>query len=220
MRRCHFGQKFARQHIARHQTVKETDSITGRSNQKAMVDPRRIVPGVIAPRGIGKVLGARRHAHRFKTKTIENEIPQGAADIPTDSLLDELANKQISDIGIAPAMPGIEIEAVGRNAVKQLAYLPRLLTASNSFVIGSKTAVVRNAGTVLEQLAQRKRTAIDPLVETEMTASDQLKGSRGQCGLGEAPPRDTRMIGTGFRSTVGVNPRSQEPSIRHAFRPR
>jgi hypothetical protein len=51
-----------------------------------------------------------------------------------------------------------------------------------------------------------------------MTASDQLEGSRGQCGLGEAPPRDTRMIGTGFRSTVGVNPRSQEFSIRHALK--
>jgi hypothetical protein len=152
--------------------VKEAYCITGSANQKAVVDPPRIVPGRITPRCIGKVPSGRRQPHRVKTKVVENEIPQSAADISTGSLLDKLTNEQISDVGIAPAMPGIKIEAVGRNAVEQLAYVPRLPTAPNSFVIGSKAAVIRNAGTMLEQLAECVGMAIDSLVEAAMASCD------------------------------------------------
>jgi hypothetical protein len=43
------------------------------------------------------------------------------------------ADKKIADIGTAPAVSRFEIEAIGRNAVKQLAYLPRLVAAPNGF---------------------------------------------------------------------------------------
>jgi hypothetical protein len=160
-----------------------------------MVDPARIISGAIAPRGVGKVGNGRRQPHRVEPESVKNEMPQGAADISTDSLFDELANQQISHVGIAPAVPGIEIEAVGRNAVEQLVYLPRLLTAPNSFMIGCKIAIVWNAGTMLKQLAQRKRAIIDRLIEMEIASSDQLKGRRGQRRLGEAPPWNACVIG-------------------------
>jgi len=52
-----------------------------------------------------------------------------------------------------PTTPGIEVEAAGHNAVEQLFYRPRFITALNSLMIGSKVAVVRDAGAMLEQLA-------------------------------------------------------------------
>jgi hypothetical protein len=47
-------------------------------------------------------------------------------------------------------MSGIEVEAAGYNAVEQLSYGPRFVTAPNSLMIGSKVAVVRDAGAVLK----------------------------------------------------------------------
>jgi hypothetical protein len=195
MARSHFSQEVGRQYIPGHKAVQEAYRITWSSNQKPMVDPPRIIPGAITPCGTGKVFNARRQPHRVKFESVENQIPQGAADISTDGPLDELANKQIPNVGIAPAMPRIEIKALSRNAVEQLADLPRLLTAPNSFMIGCKIAIVWNASTMLKQLAQRKRAIIDRLIEMEIASSDQLKGRRGQRRLGEAPPWNACVIG-------------------------
>ena len=90
-------------------------------------------------------------------------------------------------------MPGIEVEVTGYNAVEQLSYRPRFVAAPNSLMIGSKVAVVRDAGTMLKQLAQRVRPAIYPFVESAIAACDQLESRRGQCSFREAPPRDARQ---------------------------
>ena len=101
-------------------------------------------------------------------------MPQGAADVVTGSVLDALTNKEVADVRIAPTTPRFEVEAVGRNAVQHLPHPPRLLAEPNGLVIGRKTAVVRNAGTVLKQLAQRIGTAVNPIVEVKMAPSDEL----------------------------------------------
>jgi hypothetical protein len=85
-------------------------------------------------------------------------------------------------------------------------------------VIGSETAVVRNAGTMLEQLAQRIGATIDPIVEAAIASCDQLESRCRQRGLGEAPPWDACLIGVDFSSTVDVNPRGEEGRARHVVK--
>jgi hypothetical protein len=63
----HLCQEFGRQHIARHETVKEAYRVSASSEQEAMIDPTGIVPSAIAPRGVGKVPSARRQSDRAQT---------------------------------------------------------------------------------------------------------------------------------------------------------
>jgi hypothetical protein len=65
---------------------------------------------------------------------------------------------------------------------------------------------------MLKQLSQRKGAAVDPIIEAEMAARDQLEGCRGQHRLGEAPPRDACLIGTDF--PVGI-----ESTLRESAAP-
>ena len=88
----------------------------------------------------------------FEPEGIENQVPQGTVEVLTGRLLDRLTHKEVADVRIAPAMPGFEIEAVGRNAGEHLPHLPRLLARLDSRMIGRKLAIVRNPGTVLQQL--------------------------------------------------------------------
>jgi hypothetical protein len=48
-------------------------------------------------------------------------------------------------------MAGLELEPVGPDAVEHLPGIPRLLAALNGCMIGRKSAIVRQAGPVLEQ---------------------------------------------------------------------
>jgi hypothetical protein len=51
------------------------------------------------------------------------------------------------------------------HSIKQFAYCPRLLTAPNCLMIRGQGTIVRNAGAVLKQLAQRVGVAANPLVQ-------------------------------------------------------
>jgi hypothetical protein len=73
--------------------VKEADRVAGSSNEKSVIDPPGIIIGAVAPSGIGKVPSARCQLHRIQIKRIKDERPQRAANVPTDGLLDKLANK-------------------------------------------------------------------------------------------------------------------------------
>ena len=180
-----------------------------------MVDPPRIIRGTIAPRGIGEIPRARCQPDRTETEGIENEVPQGTADVSTSLRLDELADKEISDIGITPAVPGIEVEAIRSYAFEHLAHRPRLFAAPDRLVVAGKIAIVGNAGAVVKQLAQRIWAAIDPRVEAALAACDELESCRGQSRLGEAPPWNARAIGTNFWSTGYVNSGREKAFMRH-----
>ena len=79
------------------------------------------------------------------------------------------------------------------HSIKQFANRPRLFTPPNSRMVGG--AVIRNAGTVLKQLAQRERVAANSLVQAAKAQRDQFQSRCGQRCLGEAPPWDDRSIG-------------------------
>ena len=81
------------------------------------------------------------------------------------------------------------------HSIKQFANRPRLFTPPNSRMIGGQGAVIRNAGTVLKQLAQRERVAANSLVQAAKAQRDQFQSRCGQRCLGEAPPWDDRSIG-------------------------
>ena len=170
---------------------------------------------MIAPRGIGEIPRARCQPDRTETEGIENEVPQGTADVSTGRPLDELADKEISDIGITPAVPGIEVEAICAYAFEHLAHRPRLFAAPDRLVVAGKIAIVGNAGAVVKQLAQRIWAAIDPRVEAALAACDELESCRGQSRLGEAPPWNARAIGTNVWSTGYVNSGREKAFMRH-----
>ena len=92
---------------------------------------------------------------------------------------------------------------------------PRPIATLDSGVIGGKSAIVRNSGTLLQQLTQRIRTAAAPVVKSATTPSDELQGRRRQCRLGETPPRDAGLIGARPWSAVVINVRGEEALILH-----
>ena len=123
--------------------------------------------------------------------------------------------QEISDIGITPAVPGIEVEAIRAYAFEHLAYRPRLFAAPDRLVVGSKTAIVGNAGAVLKQLAQRICAAVNARVEAALAACDELESGSGQRRLGEAPPRNARAVGTNVWPTGYVNSGREKAFMRH-----
>ena len=61
-------------------------------------------------------------------------------------------------------MARLKVETISPDAVKQLTNIPRLLTVLNGRVIGWKTAIVRHAGPVLQQLTKRERPTVERFV--------------------------------------------------------
>ena len=71
-------------------------------------------------------------------------------------------------------MARLKIETVGADAVEQLPNITRLLAALNGCVIGWKTAIVRHAGPVLEQLTKCERPTVERVVQSETFLRDEL----------------------------------------------
>jgi hypothetical protein len=140
-------------------------------------------------------------------------MPQCVSDALAGCRFDDLANEQVADVRIAPAVARLEIEAIRRDALEQLCDAPGLVAAPNRLMIGGEIAIVRDTGAVLQQLPQRIRAAVDPVVEAKHTAGDQLQRRRRQRRLGEAPPRDKGLFGA--TSAARVDARGEERSIPH-----
>ena len=92
-------------------------------------------------------------------------------------------------------MARFKLETVAPDALKQLVNIPRLLTSLNGCVIGCKTAIVRHTGPVLEQLTKRVRSTVERFVESETLLRNEQQSGRCNRSFGEAPPRNTRLLG-------------------------
>ena len=104
--------------------------------------------------------------------------------------LDPLADLQVSDVRVAPALSGREGGAVGAGSGAQLGTRPWRLAAGHGLVVRGERPVVLDPGLVPQQLA--KAVAGRGPIQIQPAEFDEPQGRGGDNRLAEAPPGDDR----------------------------
>lgn len=175
------------QQTAGHESIEKAHGIRSRSDQEAVINPAGMISVPVAPCDAVEVATSLDQPDRTNIKRAENKRLQRLADTGMGGLLDNLANEQITNVGVAPAFAWREVEGIGNDPSEQFVHHPGLVAPLDSLMIRFEPAVFGNTGTVLQYLAKRVGSAGQRLVERQSTLCDELKRARGDCGFSEAP---------------------------------
>jgi hypothetical protein len=129
--------------------MKHFSSVDRCSDEAAVVNPSRVISLEARPEDLGKVRGClsetnRRHIQRREHQLLKSR-PQGDA----CNFFNSVSNEQVTDIAVSPPLSGRKIEPIGNDSLEQTLAGPRSISPSDSFVVGLKSSIVRNAGPML-----------------------------------------------------------------------
>jgi hypothetical protein len=135
----------------------------------------------------------------FDAKRPKDEALQGGTEVLAGQNLDHLPDDQIADIRVLP--PGADgiAESIAVEPLEKGGYWPGIIASLDRLVIGQKQAIVHEAGSVLQKVAQAVGPVPDGLVQGDKTVAHERQRRGRQNRLRKTPPGRDEVSVMGLR---------------------